>query len=144
MSATITLTVNPRDRITLTTTIERLINLLDEMEPDPDLEPWLGRPERINQGVGLSGARDDREHDTDTDEGDGDVDKEYSLGWTEKCSQGHDAAARLGYPSTRGCDVVDEIAPWEQMFTGDGTREAETMLDRIPELVTNRHFGRLS
>ena len=52
MSA-ITLTLNPRDRLTLTTTIERLINLLDDLDGDPDLEPYL------------ADSRDDREDGDD-------------------------------------------------------------------------------
>ena len=61
---TITLTLNPHDRLTLATTIERLINMLDDLEPDADLEPSLG--------WNLQGARatdtDDREEECE-DEG---------------------------------------------------------------------------
>lgn len=40
----ITITLNPQDqqdRLTLSTTIERLIDMLDQMDPDPDLEDGL-------------------------------------------------------------------------------------------------------
>lgn len=49
------LTLAPTDRLSIATTIERLIDALDALEPDPDLEPWLG-------------AGDDREDDTSDDE----------------------------------------------------------------------------
>jgi hypothetical protein len=48
--STINLSVNTHDRLQLSTTIEQLINMLDDLEPDPDLEdtgddePWLGWP----------------------------------------------------------------------------------------------------
>lgn len=35
------LTINSQDRASIATTIEQLISLLDAMDPDPDLEPWL-------------------------------------------------------------------------------------------------------
>lgn len=43
---TILLVLNRRDRLTLATTIERLVNLLDMIDGDADLEPSLGAPER--------------------------------------------------------------------------------------------------
>lgn len=75
---TIILSVNPRDRLTLATTIERLINLLDAMEPDVDLEeggdaePWLGWPERGPSALAKDSQHDDREDDGDDLEPNGD------------------------------------------------------------------------
>jgi hypothetical protein len=71
---TITLTLNPRDRLTLATTIERLINLLDHLEPDVDLEeggdlePSLGWNDRGPQALVKGVAHDDREEECE-DEG---------------------------------------------------------------------------
>jgi hypothetical protein len=79
-----------KQRKLLENAIERLVELLDEIDPDADLEPngdnepWLGWPipqeklgQRLNTGASSSGdAGDDREHDT--------ADNEPDLGWTEK------------------------------------------------------------
>jgi hypothetical protein len=64
---TIFLTINPRDRVQISTSIDALINLLDQIDPDPNLEasgdeePWLGRAETMHQGIGTYGGDDDRE-----------------------------------------------------------------------------------
>ncbi|UCI21080.1 hypothetical protein FJ970_09060 [Mesorhizobium sp. B2-1-8] len=70
-----------------------MIDMLDELDPDPDLEPWLGWPE--SGGLEAGGISDDREAE---DEHGGDIndepqagagggtwegDDEHSLGWTE-------------------------------------------------------------
>jgi len=68
---TITLTLNPHDRLTLATTIERLINLLDALEPDADLEPSLGWTVRGPDAL-ANGSQDDREDDGDDLEPNGD------------------------------------------------------------------------
>jgi hypothetical protein len=66
------LTIKQNDRIAIATTIERLIDALDAMEPDPDLEPYL---------AGTTG--DDREGDDslygDCDRERDDCDDEPSL-----------------------------------------------------------------
>lgn len=61
--------------------IERLIAMLDSMEPDPDLEPWLG-------------SGDDREDQCEDEgaqcEGEGDWNElEPTMGWQEQGSQAH-------------------------------------------------------
>lgn len=60
-------------RIEIENEIERLISVLDAMEPDPDLEPYLGAPERI------SGSWWAPHHNTDERETD-EADDEPSLG----------------------------------------------------------------
>ncbi|SMH36036.1 hypothetical protein [Mesorhizobium australicum] len=71
---TIMLSVNPRDRLTIATTIERLINLLDVLEPDVDLEeggdaePWLGWTDKGPQALAKGVEHDDREEECE-DEG---------------------------------------------------------------------------
>lgn len=68
------LAVTPTMRLRLATTIENLIALLDAIDGDENLEPYL---------AGFSGIGDDqkgddeRERDADTDEGDGDCDDEH-------------------------------------------------------------------
>lgn len=64
---TITLTLNPHDRLTLATTIERLINMLDDLEPDADLEPVNGWSETAGAGIIEAQATDDREGDDERD-----------------------------------------------------------------------------
>lgn len=67
------LTVNHRNRISIATTIERLIDMLDALDMDPDLEdggddePWLGWP---NAGLQANAdhVNDDRELDNADDE----------------------------------------------------------------------------
>ncbi len=73
--STVNITLNPRDRLELSTTIENLINMLDELSPDPDLEddysgePWLGWPDaRGLSQLASSAPQDDREADTCDDE----------------------------------------------------------------------------
>lgn len=63
------LTVDGKDRASISTSIERLITMLDELDPDPDIEPALGWTFE-GQGAADDG---DREHD--------DADLERTLGW---------------------------------------------------------------
>lgn len=80
MSA-IVLTLNPHNRLELSTTIERLINMLDDISPDPDLEgtgddePWLGWTDRGPSALAKDAAHDDREGEHDDREG-GDINDE--------------------------------------------------------------------
>lgn len=68
------LALTPSLRATLATTIENLINLLDEIEGDPDAEPTLGAPERggwyVSQEHWTDGACGDHERE-DVSEGEG-------------------------------------------------------------------------
>lgn len=72
MSA-ISLTVNPHDRLQLSTTIEKLINMLDALAPDPDVEdggdhePSLGWPNQLgpSQLDFRIGHDDDREQENE-------------------------------------------------------------------------------
>ena len=57
------------DRASIATSIERLIDLLDAIDGDPDLEPYLAD----TRATEAQGAADDRELD--------DSDLEPSLGW---------------------------------------------------------------
>ena len=75
--------------------IERLISLLDFVEPDPDLEPDLAGGDEV---VGS----DDREGDSSDDEEGSDA--EHSLGWSESSSQGRDAWEHNGCRYTAGVD----------------------------------------
>lgn len=65
---TITLTLNPHDRLTLATTIERLINMLDDLDPDVDLEPSLGWTDSGPDALVKDCHQDDREEECE-DEG---------------------------------------------------------------------------
>lgn len=70
------LMLDRNDREAIATTIERLIGMLDDMDGDCDLEPWLG-----------TAFGDDREGDSSDDEpeeSDMDSDDEPSLGWNER------------------------------------------------------------
>ena len=64
---TLFLALTPSLRATLATTIENLINLLDEIDGDPDAEPTLGAPERgdwyVSQEHWADGACGDHERE---------------------------------------------------------------------------------
>ncbi len=74
----IIITVNPHDRLQLSTTIENLIAMLDDLSPDPDLEdgadaePWLGWPANGLGALVKEGVHDDREAEDEHDEDGGD------------------------------------------------------------------------
>jgi len=68
------LTLDRRDRASIATSIERLINMLDAMEPDPDLEPYLAGCHHNDQIIDLEG--DESFY--------GDCDREPSLGAPER------------------------------------------------------------
>lgn len=53
------------------TTIERLINMLDDLEPDADFEPSLGWTERGSDAL-ANGLQDDREQEVTDEPHDGD------------------------------------------------------------------------
>lgn len=75
--------LNAADRQSIENEIERLIGLLDGMDGDTDLEPWLGWPnDGLPPNTKIFG---DREHD-DCDLEDG-ADSEPDLGWTEGIDQ---------------------------------------------------------
>jgi hypothetical protein len=89
--STITLTINDRNRLELSTTIERLLNMLDDLEPDADLEPdcdgepTLGFPDQhVGRGAVwldpreacADGENEPEETDKNGDEGDYDYNSE--------------------------------------------------------------------
>jgi len=82
------LTVAENDRLAISTSIERLIDLLDAMSPDPDIEatgddePSLGWPDRGPSALRADMDHDDREAD-DCDLEDN-ADAEPSLGSIER------------------------------------------------------------
>lgn len=78
--------------------VTRLIAILDELDADPEAEPWLGasvvlRPTYDDQRLWAAGANDDREQEDEPggdilDGGDDDrVDNEPSLGSVETVDQ---------------------------------------------------------
>ncbi|RWH32210.1 hypothetical protein [Mesorhizobium sp.] len=136
---TLTLIIDRSSRKELATSIEALIDMLDDLSPDPDLEdgadaePWLGWTDRGPQASsnmfmeGRGSAYDDREAE---DEHGGDIndepqaddsDDEHSLGWTEEGSQ----TGNLGGYGSEG-DLEPDLG-----FVGHGTgwRKGEDALD---------------
>jgi len=91
------LSLSPNDRAGIAYTVERLINMLDAMEPDPDLEPYLA-------GLHQGSHTDDREGD---DGYGGDADNEPSLGWTSTGHLGKEQPAMFG-PDLEADDSDDE------------------------------------
>lgn len=108
MNNTINVTLNPRDRLELSTTIENLINMLDDLDGDPDLEPSL---------AGVQGVSDDREGDEGCWAGEADL--EASLGWANSGSQYklHASADGREEENEHGGDIQDE--PHDMLDQGD-------------------------
>jgi hypothetical protein len=114
-SGAVIVTVNPRDRLQLATTIENLINLLDDMDGDPDLEPYLA-------GLHMGGHTDDREGDDGYGQ---DADREPSLGWTANGDLGKEMPPMFG-PDLEADDIDDEPGTWIEQAT---CREYDTVAD---------------
>jgi hypothetical protein len=96
------LPIDPHDRTGLAATIERLIALLDALDGDPDLEPWLGSGDDREDENEHGGDIVDELHD-DCDEGNG----EPWLGRLETVSQAAGTYAGL-------CPLTD-AAYWQQV-----------------------------
>lgn len=138
--STIVLKLNPHDRTVLATTIEKLIDLLDAIEPDADLEPWLGAPEcTAGHGRHQTGsqerawripANDDREDDGDDLEpslggmgtwGNGQM--EYDLEGGENGETWPESEPSLGWP-----EQINQVARMEMKdswHVEDGEEECE-------------------
>jgi hypothetical protein len=104
------LTLNPNDRASIATTVERLINMLDAMDGDENLEstadeePWLGWPGRGPSALVDDMAHDDREGEVYwTDAGpmyeleQDQCDDELSLGAPESVIENQETWHRSGY-----------------------------------------------
>lgn len=132
------LTLDPKDRTTLSATIERLINLLDAIGPDPDLEPSLGCANYSYPASQLQwcvGSDDDREDDND---------REPDLGWSERNSQGADEARRNGNMPVYSYDPAGDPggADLGQLhYDGSGKAEAERLLRSASK--RNDHSGKV-
>lgn len=100
----ILITVNPHDRLQLATTIEKLINILDDLEPDLDAEPgtWI---EQVTC----------REHDTVADQ---DLEEQHDREWDPADDGLADSDAMHS----------EEFSIAYLGFRGDGRREAEALL----------------
>ncbi|ESX96005.1 hypothetical protein [Mesorhizobium sp. LNJC405B00] len=126
------LTVAENDRLAIATSIERLIDLLDAMSPDPDLEESLGwgygsqlelhaqdgeREEENEHG----GDINDERHDA-LDEGD----SEPFLGWREQCCQ-----SGVGTEEWNGSDDQGGVSGPCDGFRGDGVLAGRTVLREL-------------
>lgn len=140
-SGFIFLTCKQGHRLSISATIERLVDMLDAMEPDCDLEPTLAAPENHCSARGwietrdrsgdqthwAESADDDREDD---DEREPDQDDEYSLGWSDQGSQ----------EALHGCDELedderepDQDAEYSTGWTNQGSQEALHASDEIED-----------
>lgn len=123
------LTLDRSDRVSIATTIERLIDMLDALEQDPDLEDdgddepslgWCGHSER------QYGVRDDCEFDTSDDEDGGDL--EPTLGANEmRNGESQDRWSLTAYgtddvedENEHGGDINDEPHDAEEDDDRDG------------------------
>lgn len=94
--------------------VERMIDFLDSLDPDPDLEPYLS-------GMDLWGDDREAEHDGREPDEDGEPD----LGWTESVMQGGPSWRGSGWGADVDCEddpAEAGIADWggleEQMRRG--------------------------
>lgn len=136
------LMLDRRDRIGLATTIERLINLLDAMDGDPDLEPAIGG------FLGGGTAHDEREADYwAADDRCGFADCEPSHGWTSD-GRGTEGLNGHAYDDDESEEVSDDeySLGWEsgesQAGIGHLSKDYEADLgtteeiDQVRRLVT--------
>jgi len=102
---TVFLTCKEGHRLSISTTIERLIDMLDAMEPDPDLEPYLGSGD---DREGCGGAWG------------GDEDHEPSLGWSASGHPGQNANFASDWGDLEADDSDDEpsLGAPEARFAG--------------------------
>lgn len=126
------LTITKGDRLSIATSIERLIDLLDELDGDADLEidgddedgrddePSFGWTDQEARFAVFPQSGDEREVEDD----------EPDLGWIERDGQGPRLRGRFADPDE--AESVDGLA-----FDGTGNAEARRLLAaRLP-----RHFG---
>lgn len=112
------------DRASLAYAVERLIDMLDAMEPDPDLEPWLGSGDDLEDECEDEGAQCEGEGDWNELELDS-SDEEPDLGWTEHFNQ---HAAMLTRADAWACEDGEPELGWCGHGTGwrgEGTDDRE-------------------
>lgn len=152
------LTMAKGDRLSIATTIERLIDMLDAMDDDPDLEdddpaePWLGAPERhpfggwswetrcqrreYSQEYWSAGEHiaDDREQECEDegaqcdDEGAKTGDDEYSLGWQDEGTQEYLSTWGDYEPDLGTTEEVDQLRRLEIAAGHDYVNDGEPWL----------------
>lgn len=123
------------NRKAIADSIERLIDMLDAMSPDPDLEPYLG------YGDDREGDLSDWEPDHDNEEG---ADSEFSLGWSEGQSQtGSLAGGSYGHEGDLEPDLgwthSERLGRYKSSWITDGEEDAGD--DREME---NEHGGNVT
>lgn len=138
--------LDPRDARQLSSTIENLINMLDDLSPDcdledgADLEPSLGWSERGPQATAVFNAsfdgrgsmHDDRELECE-DEG-AQCDDEDSLGWQDDGSQEH---LSFGTETETDLGTTEEIDQLRRLeIGGDFPHDGE------PDLGWAESFGK--
>lgn len=149
------LTINSRDRVSIATTIERLIDMLDAIDGDPDLEPYLAGtyPETedregdtsddeatLGWGQGTQAALhvDTHNEAEEEDEHGGDINDEPHdwnelepmLGWNETCGQGEDPDVQHldQTPDPNDIDVFEGEGRRPLQFDGTGYRKTQDVL----------------
>lgn len=95
----LTLQIDRTSRKALSLSITALIDMLDDLSPEPDLEPWLGWPE--SGGMEAGGDSDDRE---DENEHGGDINDEPQGGNNGRTLE--DDEPNLGWAETHGKGIV--------------------------------------
>lgn len=144
---TIFLTMKENDRLSIATTVERLIDMLDAMEPDFDLEEtgddepsigWANSQQGMGGGSGAYGPLDDEREDACEDEGAQCEDEGACIQ-----SQPHDALDEgndepfLGWSERQsevgGVFVGEEFPPADgrAQFDGDGAVAARQVLGNL-------------
>ncbi|TRC92179.1 hypothetical protein FJV76_32280 [Mesorhizobium sp. WSM4303] len=140
---TLTLIIDRSSRKSLATSIEALIDMLDDLSPDPDLEetaddePWLGWPTRGPQTLhspfheGRGSVYDDRELDDSDDEEGGD--DEHSNGWQNEGKQEHLSWNSEGEPSLGWTEHIDQRLSMKETENDWHVEDGEQDAGDMPE-----------
>jgi len=145
------LTLDRRDRVSIATTIERLIDMLDALDEDADLEPSLGSGDdregdfsdhehSLGWGQGSQSALHTSDEREEENEHGGDIqdvphdavdegNDEPFLGWSETYGQGHTGLQANLSPADPDDVVAAGTAPLH--FDGDGCLAGREVLRNL-------------
>ncbi|WP_292246816.1 hypothetical protein [Mesorhizobium sp.] len=148
-------TVDCHSRRSISDSIERLIDMLDAMSPDPDLEPWLGAPEWRGQPNWTEAISTDGEDDAgeNAETGDGDLEPngdERDASATASWAKGGHWDENVEDENEHGGDILDEPhddgifsgcdnEPW--LGWGNDTGQPGTDVESVKDVQDSPDYG---